>query len=87
MKRVAWIRDVIDVMSSCFCSENTYFIAEDSLWYWIVSRKVVMNVVMLNIEFEMKDRIKAKLPNSTLNKLVPVSNTVFRLSLLILSPL
>lgn len=87
MKRVAWIRDVIDVMSSCFCSENTYLIVKDSLWYWIVSRKVVMNVVMLNIEFEMKDRIKAKLPNSTLNKLVPVSNTVFRLSLLILSPL
>jgi len=76
---VAWIKFVIDDISYCLFREKSYFIVLLYEWYLQVSRNVVMKVVRLKIEFDTSDRIQARFPNSSLNRFVPVRNTVFRL--------
>lgn len=75
IRKVAWIRLVIEYTSYFLFSENSF-----STWLCLfllltVSRNAVTNVVILNTESDILDRIHAKFPKKSLNKFVPVENT------------
>ena len=75
MKNVAWIKSVIEDISWFLLAENNYLNVLLFEPTFIVSKNVVIKVVTLNTESDNIDRIHAKLPKKTLNKLDPVLKT------------
>jgi hypothetical protein len=71
----------MDDNNYCLPKENNYFIVLFvDLPERIVNKNVVINVVMLKIEFESRDNTQVKLPKKSLNKFVPVENTLCKSS-------
>ncbi len=56
----------------CLFVENICFIVKYRFDSLFVSRKVVNQIVKLNIIFDIKSKIEVRLPNTVLNMLVPV---------------
>lgn len=71
----------MDDNNYCLQKENNYFIVLFvDLPERIVNKNVVINVVMLKMEFESKDNTQVKLPKNSLNKFVPVEKTLCKSS-------
>lgn len=75
IRKVAWIRLVIEYTSYFLFSENSFRTWLCLFLLLTVSRNAVTNVVILNTELDILDRIQAKFPKNSLNRLVPVENT------------
>jgi hypothetical protein len=81
INKMAWIKFVMDDNNYCLPKENNYFIVLFvDLPERIVNKNVVINVVMLKMEFESKDNTQVKLPKNSLNKFVPVEKTLCKSS-------
>ena len=79
MKKVAWIRLVIEEINYCLFSENSSRMAVllPSV-YWIVSMNMVPKVVKLKTKLEKAPSTRVSFPKKVLKMFVPVETILVR---------